>query len=140
MTDMNRFRRLLLGAGQMPAELKTALAADGLVLLEEGVSGSVTYRHYRAPGEYASFKKQAVNAAVGVSAHRVIVWDGRIRQVDGPPGLLIAGGLTVAAPEPDDLHISYDAARFSTQRSGSVDIRLRTAQAGRIVSLLTEVP
>ena len=138
MTVMNRFLRLFMGAGRMPDDVKAALTADGLVLLEEGVFGSVTYRRYRAPRQYSSYLKQAVSAAIGISAHRVVVWDGRMRQVDGPPRLLLAGGLTVAAPEPDQLRISYDAARFSTDRSGSVEIRLRTTQAGRIVALLTD--
>jgi hypothetical protein len=121
----------------MPDELKAALATDGLVLLEEGLSGSVTYRKYRAPGQYFSWRKQGISAAIGISAHRVIVWDGRMKQVDGPPAQLIGLGVTFTVVEQDLVSISYDAGQFSTERSGSVEVRLRTPQARRIVTLLT---
>jgi hypothetical protein len=40
--------RLLLGSGRLPAQIRAELAHDDVVLLEEGLVGSVTRRHYRA--------------------------------------------------------------------------------------------
>ncbi|MEP7022739.1 MAG: hypothetical protein ABJB47_02785 [Actinomycetota bacterium] len=42
---MNLFREVFLGAGQLPADLPASLTAEGIVLLEEGLHGSVTYRN-----------------------------------------------------------------------------------------------
>jgi hypothetical protein len=134
---MNPLRRLLIGAGKMPDELAAALVADGLLLLEQGLPGSVTYRHYRAPGRYSNFLKQAISGAIGIGTHRLIVWDGRIRQIDVPIDRIVDSGVTIAETRPGQVSFGYDAARFSSQRSGCVEVRLRTAEAARIVAMLT---
>jgi hypothetical protein len=41
---MNPFRRILLGAGRLPEALRGEVMADGVLLLEESLRGSVTYR------------------------------------------------------------------------------------------------
>ena len=58
---MNVLRRLLLGSGRFPDELGTALRAEGVELLEEGLSGSVTFRDYKAPGRRYSLRKVALD-------------------------------------------------------------------------------
>ena len=136
VTVVNLLRRLLLGAGQMPDTLKAALVADGLVLLEQALAGSVTYRHYRAPGQYSSYRKVAITGAIGISTRRLIVWGARIKQIDMPVSLIAGSGMTIAETQPGRVSFSYDAGRFSPDRSGSVEVRLHTAQAGRIVALL----
>ena len=138
VTVVNTLRRLLIGSGTMPDVLAAALVADGLVLLEQGLPGSVTYRHYRAPRQYSSYRKVAISGAVGISAHRLIVWDGKLRQIDVPISLIADSGVTIAETHPGRVSFQYDAGRFSPERSGSVEVRLRTAQAGRIVALLTD--
>ena len=43
---MNPFRRILLGTGRLPDALRGEVMAEGVLLLEESLRGSVTYRHY----------------------------------------------------------------------------------------------
>ena len=57
---MNPFRRILLGTGCLPDELRGEVMAEGVLLLEEGLRGSVTYRHYRAPGRRANWSKSGL--------------------------------------------------------------------------------
>jgi hypothetical protein len=45
---VNPLRRALLGPGQLPVELRAALAAEKALVLEEGLTGSVTFRNYHA--------------------------------------------------------------------------------------------
>src|SRR5215467_7005617 len=98
---MNPLRRLFVGAGKLPQDLAAELVADGLLLLEQGLPGSATYRRYRAPGRYSSWYKEMITGAIGISGQRLIVWDGRIRQVDIPVSLIGPSGLLVAARRPD---------------------------------------
>ena len=48
----------LFGAGKIPAPLMSQLNAEGIILFDEGVKGSVTYRNFRAPGKRFSWRRQ----------------------------------------------------------------------------------
>ncbi len=135
-SGVDRLRRLLLGAGRLLAELRTALEVEDLVLLDEGLTGSVTYRNHRAPGRRSSWRKEAVSGAIVVTARRLVVWAGRGKHIDVP----LAGGflaaIDVSVEPPDHVCFAYDPARFNPTRAGTVEVRLRTAQAARLVELL----
>jgi hypothetical protein len=40
----------LFGVGKISWQLSSTLKVEGIVLLDEGISGSVTYLNFRAPG------------------------------------------------------------------------------------------
>ena len=44
------FTNLLLGNGTLKPKLRAALESEGVVLLEEGLPGTITYAHFKAPG------------------------------------------------------------------------------------------
>ncbi|MEV0779469.1 hypothetical protein ACIBLA_20670 [Streptomyces sp. NPDC050433] len=133
---MNPLLRVLLGSGKLPDELRAALVAEQPVLLEEGLTGSVTYRRYRAPGEWASYEKKSVVGAVVVTPRRVVVWAGRFKHVDVPLNHQLLASIEVKAETPDRVSFAYDAGRTNPAKSGQVEVRLRTPQARRIAELL----
>jgi hypothetical protein len=69
---VNPLRRALLGSGRLPEELRATLNAEGLVLLDEELTGSITYRNYRAPGQYSSWKKEPTSGAIAVTPNRLV--------------------------------------------------------------------
>jgi hypothetical protein len=95
---MNPFRRILLGTGCLPDELRGEVMAEGVLLLEEGLRGSVTYRHYRAPGRRANWSKSSLYTALAVTTARVVVASGRGKTVDCPRD---QDGLEVSTDGPD---------------------------------------
>lgn len=126
-----------LGSGRLPEQLRAELAAEGLVLLEEELIGSVTYRRYRAPGEWASWRKEAAAGAIAVTAGRLVVWAGRMRHIDVPLAHPVRATIEVVVDRPDRVCFAYEAGTTNSSRSGRVEVRLRTAQAGRVAQLLT---
>src|SRR5437867_158901 len=62
----------LFGVGKIPEPTAAALRREGLLLLEEGIPGSVTYRNFRAPGKYALWKRQWYTAAVILTEVRLL--------------------------------------------------------------------
>jgi hypothetical protein len=133
---MNPLRRLLLGAGRLPDPLRAGLDADGIVLLDEGLAGSVTYRHYRAPGRRSSYRKEAVSGAIAVSNRRLVVWAGRTKHIDLPRVGGFLATIDISVEQPDRVRFGYDAGRYNPDRSGTVEVRLRTARAAQVVELL----
>jgi hypothetical protein len=135
LTDMNALRRLLLGTGKLPEPLRTQLSADDVLVLEEGLAGSVTYRNYRAPGQRIGVGKQAVSGAIAMTNTRLVVWAGRMKHIDVPRGHPLWNAIEVLAETPDRVRFTYDAGATNTALSGQVTVRLRTAQAARIAQI-----
>jgi hypothetical protein len=130
------FRRVLVGSGQLPADLRAAVAAEERLVLEEGLAGSVTYRNFRAPGQFAAWRKNAVSGAIAVTDQRLVVWAGRFKHIDVPHDHQVRAGIEVTAERPDRIRFGYDAGATNTSLSGHVEVRLRTRQAVDIAGLL----
>jgi hypothetical protein len=136
MGGMKSLRNMMLGSGRLPDELRVASAAEGLLFLEEGLSGSITYRNYRAPGQRSRLSKDATTGAIVVTSQRLIVWAGRGKNINVPLDHPLRAAINVTLDRPDRICFAYEAGRFSTERSGTIEVRLRTPQAAQVAELL----
>lgn len=132
--EMSLLRRVLLGSGQLPAELRSAVVAEEPLVLEEGLFGSVTYRHFPSPGE--NWRKDAVSGAVAVTGRRLVVWADQFKHIDVPHDDPLRAGIVVAAERPGRICFAYDVVTANRSRPGRVEVRLRTAQAAHVAELL----
>src|SRR5712691_5160093 len=78
--------RLLLGDGTLRPQLRAALEAEGLVLVEEGLRGSVRYERFRMPGRRHHGKVTGERIGLAISEERVVLYcrSGRVKLVDSP--------------------------------------------------------
>ena len=136
MGDMNPLRKMMLGSGRISDDLRAALAAEGPLFMAEELTGSITYRNYRAPGQYSGLRKQATSGAIAVTPQRLVVWAGRGKNIDVPLDDPLRAAINVTLDKPDRICFAYDAGRFSSDRSGTVEVRLRTVQAPQVADLL----
>jgi hypothetical protein len=133
---MGPLRRLLFGSGRLPDDLRAELTGEGLVVLDEGLTGSITLRHYRAPGQRSAWKRHAVSGAIAVTGRRLVVWAGRGKNIDVPLDGALRSAVEVTSERPDRICFAYDAGRFNPSRSGRIEVRLRTTQAPQILHAL----
>ncbi|MGH3248360.1 MAG: hypothetical protein ACRDOI_19460 [Trebonia sp.] len=133
---MALLRRVLLGSGRLPAEVRVALAAEESLVLEEGLAGSATRRRFRVPGAYAGFRWDAVSGAIAVTDRRLVVWAGRFKHIDVPHDHPLRAAIDVTADRPGRICFAYDAGAGDPSRSGKVEVRLRTARAASVAELL----
>ena len=136
MGGMKSLRNLMLGSGRLPDDLRAASTAEGLLFLEEGLSGSITYRNYRAPGQRSSLNKQATTDAIVVTSRRLIGWAAGGKNIDVPLDHSLRAAINITLDRPDRICFAYDAGKFSTERSGTIEVRLRTARAAQVAELL----
>jgi hypothetical protein len=136
VTFLAKFR---LGDGKLDPELRAALQSEGLVLLEEGLHGSVRYRRFRAPGRRHHGKVTGERLALAISEKRFVVYcrSGTTRLIDSPlsdPRLSI---LEVSLERDDriSLRIDYDRAGVP-EVTGEITIVLGTPNAATIVEQL----
>ena len=133
---MNPLRRLFAGNGQLPAGLRAELMPEGVLFLEEGLPGSITYRNYRRPRYRVGLGKRAITGAIAVTPRRFVVWTVPGEMIDIAASHPLRGALTVRVEKPGQLCISYRAEMFRPDRSGTVEVRLRTGQAAQVSALL----
>jgi hypothetical protein len=119
-------------------QVRALLATEGVVLLDEGLSGSITYRDYHAPGTSSSWRKVAVTGAIVVTGERLVVWAAKNKAIDVPlrDPLRAAITVTTTGEPPVGVTFSYDAAAFSPDRSGNVEVHFRTEAAAAVIQLL----
>jgi hypothetical protein len=133
--------RLLLGSGTLTPEVRAELEGEGLVLMEEALSGSVRYSHFKAPGKRFHGKITPERLAIGISERRLVVYcrSGRAELIDShfDEPRLRAVDVELHGSEALDLRIDYD--RMGDSRvSGQITIRAKTADAPVIVEQLRE--
>jgi hypothetical protein len=131
--------KLFLGNGTLRPELRAALESEGLVLLEEGLRTRIAYRRFKAPGRRHHGKVVWERAALGISEVRFVVYcrSGRAELIDSAftAPRLSAVDVSVDGDDAMAIHVDYD--RMGEPKvSGEIMIRLRTANAGRIVDEL----
>ncbi len=124
----------LFGVGRVPAAWIDVLVHENIVLQDEGVPGTVTYRNFRAPGRYSSWRKQWFTAALIVTRVRFVTLRGSKPLIDVPLTDQRIGrmGITVDGA----LGFAFEAGLFHADWSGSIEYRFRTERAAEIAAVL----
>ena len=136
---MNFLAKLLLGNGKLDPKVRAALDSEGLVLVEEGLRGSVRYRRFKAPGRRHHGKITGERIALAISEERFVVYcrSGSTALVDSSftnPRLSNVD-VTLQKPGSVSIRIDYDRAGLPNV-SGEITIVVRTPSAGTIVDQL----
>ena len=130
---------LFLGSGKLTPRLWEELASEGLVLLEEGLPGSVRYTHFKAPGRRFHGKVTPERMALGISRRRFVIYckSGRAKLADSEFTSPNLKGVDVSLEGDDKVVISVDYDRLAVDRvSGQVAFHVRTPNARRVADEL----
>ena len=126
------------GKGLFTDEQKATLESEGVVILEEGLSGTIRYNHFKAPGKRFHGKVVPEKMAIGVSRKRLMVFcrNGRAKlansEFTSPQFAMLEVKLEDGKVA---LHVDYDKGD-EPKVSGQVVIRAKTPDAARIVDAI----
>ena len=126
----------LFGAWKIREELASVLKREGILLQNEGIRGSVTYRNFRAPGKYAKWKRQWFTASIALTEARLVALRHARPIIDVPLADVRIRSLLVSLVGGDTLLVVHNAALFHEDWSGTIEHRFRTPQAKRFLDLL----
>jgi len=132
--------KLLLGSGTLKPQLREALESEGLVLIEEGLTGSVRYARFRAPGRYHDGKITGVRVGLGISEERLVVYShsGRAKLLDTAFTSPNVAMLDVSLKDDDRIAIRVDYDHGDVPNiSGEITIVARTPNAATVVDELS---
>ena len=137
---MGWFANLLLGKGTLKPSLRSALESEGVVLIEEGLIGSIRYSNFKAPGKRFKGKITGECFGLGISERRLAVYcrSGRVKLIDQPFTEPRLSAIEVSLDGEDAVALLIDFDRAGVPRvSGKMTIRARTPNAATIVEELT---
>lgn len=133
---LDRFR---LGNGAMKPELRAELESEGLVLIEEGLPGTIRYDRFKAPGRRFYGKVTGERLAIGLSDERFVVYcrSGSVELMDSPYTSPRLSALEVDVEDGDTLALKVDYDRLGEPRiSGTITVRAKTERAAEIAEQL----
>ncbi len=135
---MGMFARRARPKGRLPDDLRSQLAAEGILVIEEGVPATIAYRHYRAPGRRGNWRGDYL-LAFAMTERRLLV-HGATPDRRPPSAFVnvsweqaIAGGLK-ALLDDGSLRLCFDFSAFYPDRAGQAEVWLRTAQAAAAIA------
>lgn len=119
----------LFGIGKMPAQYRAALDAEGVILADEGIKGSVTYRNFRSPMRRASWKRQWYTASITLTRLRLLAFAYSNQIIDVPLTDERFSRLEFSLEDANTLLVAFDASLFHDDWSGTIEYRFKTPHA-----------
>lgn len=126
----------LFGLGKIPKRYAPALRREGVVLIDEGVGGSVTLKNFKAPGRRCSWKKSLFTGSLVLTRKTFAAFAFSKPLVYVPFSHHRFSDLHCRMTDDHTLSITFDPSAFHENWSGTIDIRYKTSQARRIEGAL----
>ena len=126
----------LFGFGKLPKKMVPILEREGIILQDEGIKGTVILRKFRAPGRYHSYKRSGFAGSIVVTKLRFAAFTFAKPIINVPIDNWRLKELDISIPKQDHLFIKFDAERFHTNWSGTVECRFQTPLASSLAEFL----
>ena len=128
-----------MGDGTLPYDVREQLEGEGILFLEEGLSGSIRYSRFRAPGRRFNNRVTAERMGLGISAERIALYchSGSAKLIDNPFSADAFSYVEVDVEHDGRLvfTIDYDGAG-KPEHSGQVRIHVLTPNAAAIADMV----
>ena len=129
----------LFGLGKFPKAIIPILESEGIVLEDQGVSGSVTFRKFRAPGRIYYYRKSSLVGSLVITKLRFAAFSFSKPLVNLPLEREKLGLLELSVPKRNQLLVKFNAGDFHKGWKGTVACRFSTELAGMFLEKLKPV-
>jgi hypothetical protein len=119
----------LFGLGKMPRKYASTLRAEGIILIDEGIGGSITLKRFKAPGRRYSWKRSWFTGCLVLTNQTFAAFTLMRPLVFIPLTDKRLSELRCSVEESVTLLITYDASLFNEKWSGIVECRFKTSKA-----------
>ena len=126
----------LFGVGKLPAKFAMSFAAEGVILSDEGLRGSVTYRNFHRPGSYSGYRRVGYVVSIVVTKKRIAAYVRDSPIIDVPFTDERLRQMAFSVEENGALLAAFDASLFHGDWSGNIEYRFKTPLAQAIVDHL----
>ena len=126
-------------ARKIAAIYKSQLQPEGIVLFEEDVKGSMTFRNFRSPGRYSNWRKVLITSLVVLTGKRLLALKGSSPIIDVPLTDERLRRMEFSVEGEKTLLVAFDANLFQPDWSGAIEYRFKTANAREFLQKLSEM-
>ena len=119
----------LFGVGKMPEQFRTTLNSEGILLLDEGIKGSVTYLDFRAPRKCFGWRRQWFAASIAITKVRLVALQYSSPAINVPFSDERIRRLRFSVEGDETLLVAFDPSLFHNDWSGTMEYRFHTSQA-----------
>ncbi|HEY2847924.1 MAG TPA: hypothetical protein VGI80_08900 [Pyrinomonadaceae bacterium] len=123
------------GVGRFPPAMMPQARSEGILFLDEGVRGVITYRNFHRPGKRAALEKRLFVGAIVLTNVRLFAVWGNNKLVDVPLDDARLKQMQLAV-EDGAFVIRFDAGLFHNDWSGSVEYKFKSDESQRLLDLL----
>jgi hypothetical protein len=127
----------LFGWGRIPKRYASALHDEGIVLLDEGIGGSITLRQFRAPGRRHHWKRNWFTGSIVLTKRTFAAFAFFKPIVYAPLDHENISQLSCTLQGRGILLVKFDASAFNDKRSGTIECRFKTSKAEMFLHWLT---
>lgn len=126
-------------AKKVAAIYKSQLEPEGIVLFEEDVRGSMTFRNFRSPGRYASRRKVGITSLLILTKKNIIALKGSSPIINVPFTDERLRRMKFSLEGEKTLLVAFAANLFQPDWSGEIEYRFKTPQAREFLQGLSEI-
>ena len=119
----------LFGVGRMPQQWRSTIESEGVVLFDEGIGGSITYRDFRAPGKRFAWRKVAFSGSIALTKTRLVALQYANPAINVPLDEPRLKQMQFSVEGEDKLLVAFNANLFHNDWSGTIEYRFRTEHA-----------
>jgi len=119
----------LFGVGKIPAQWRATIESEGVVLLDEGIAASLTYRDFRAPGKRFGWRKVAFTGALALTSSRLLALQYANPAINVPLSDERFKKLQISVEGDATLLVAFDPSLFHNDWSGTMEYRFHTPEA-----------
>lgn len=127
-------------ARKVAAAYKSQLQPEGIILFEEDVKGSMTFRDFRSPGRYDSWRKVLITSLIALTKTRLLALKGSSPIINVPFTDERLRQMKFSLEGEKTLLVAFDANLFQPEWSGEIEYRFKTPQAREFLRKLSELP
>jgi hypothetical protein len=128
----------LFGIGKIPEQFMATLRAEGILALDEGIKGSITYRDFRAPGKYSAWRRQWFRGSIVLTQVRLVSLLSLSTAIDVPLTDERIRSMRFSVEKEGTLLVTFDPSLFHPGWSGTMEYRFRTSEAAAFLEKLRE--
>jgi hypothetical protein len=134
----NAIRTWFANIGKLPAALMSELQNEGIILMNEKLRGTITYRDFHAPGKRFLYKKSAFTSTIVVTKTRLFATSFSKPAINVPFTDDRIRAMKFSVEDGPKLLIVFDASLFQPKWSGKLEFRFKTPDAQQFLDTIQQ--